>query len=58
MFIVSDTPRKHPRISEEEKNYITTSIGDSGDRQQKVKVTREISIQLLLIKFTMRDNVA
>jgi len=34
MLIVSDTPAQHPRISEEEKNYIESSLGSNTSHPQ------------------------
>lgn len=35
MFIVSDTPSEHKRISEAEKTYINDTVGMAGDDKKK-----------------------
>lgn len=41
VFLVYDTPETHPRISEEEKQYIITSIGET----KKISVQHPIFLQ-------------
>lgn len=55
-FIVTDSPESHPRISEEEKKYITDSL--SGKVTKNVKVRKYSSYFLFenFLLFTVRHR--
>ena len=50
-FLVYETPRSHPRISDEELIYIETSIADTGTTNREVTKSIRYILRLKMLYF-------
>jgi len=61
MFIVSDTPAQHPRISAEEQNYIETSLGSTNGHDKKtgrtpwLKFLKSVPVWAIIVAHTFAN---